>query len=522
MTQRCGEKVPARRAIAGTALCCAVLLTLSACGGGGGSEDASGSTVKYGYDLSAQFTNTFNVAKSTGDCDQVPFFMIYDSLMHWDGTKFSPGLAEKIETDATTATITLRDGVTFQDGQPFDAEAVKAGLLENKKNTQLDSLHKITSIDTPDAKTVVVHYKDDTIVDFVGAMSGRDGMIMAPGSYATADKKPVGAGPFRFASFTAGDSIVLEKNPDYWDKGAYDFDGITFEATGTGKDALTAVQAGGIDIARLESDLIDDAQRDGQLGVATRLSPAYLELQFRQSKAGNTPFDNVKVRQAMAMAIDKDKINASIQAGAGQVASQAFLEDSPAYDKSLKDRYPYDPVAARKLLTEAGYPNGFSFTMAIPGGGIQSMETQGALVQDMLKQIGITANITKILGSDIATNYYIKGGGDAFLAARLGSKSLTGSIDDLFSKYKFVSTWNNSGRQDITDLMTKAKTAPTPAERVRYVQEANRIVVDNALEIPIAFQPQGLAYTKAKIGGKVLAQTDICDPPDLSGLKVKG
>jgi peptide/nickel transport system substrate-binding protein len=509
-----------RLLIAGVAL---LAIVAAACGGNDSSTNGTGSQkiLRYGYDLSAQFTNTFDVVASNGDCDAIPYSLIYDSLMHWDGTQFTPGLATKMVTSGKTLTLTLRPGLTFQDGEKLDATAVKEGLLQNKKNTKLNSLAPIQTIDTPNPTTVVVNYADTTVGVMAQSMSSRDGMIMAPNSYKTAGKSPVGAGPFKFVSFTPGGSIVLKRWNGYWNKNEYKFDGVTFVQTGTGSPAITALQTGTINLGRLETDGIKPASADPSLQVVTKLSTAYLQLQFRESKTKDKPFDNVKVRQAVNYAIDRNKVNLEVQDGKGLVTDQAYAPGSPGYVASLKDAYPYDPAKAKQLLKDAGFPNGFSFNMAIPGGGIQAMETQAALVQDMLKQVGITAKIVKILGQDISTSYYIQGNGDAFLAARLGSKSPQAPMYDQYGAFQFVAVWNNAENPQITDLVKQSEAATTPAAATQFMEQANTMAINDALEAPIAFQPEALAYTKSKVGGTLVAQTDICDPADLSQLIVK-
>jgi peptide/nickel transport system substrate-binding protein len=188
---------------------------------------------------------------------------------------------------------------------------------------------------------------------------------------------------------------------------------------------------------------------DDSLGVVVQPSGAYLQLQMRESyKDGRkSPFADERVRQAMRYAINAEEINEIVQRGKGEVATQALPKDSPGYDPSIADAYPHDPEKAKALLAEAGYPDGFEFTMAIPGPGIKNMADQGQLLQDQLEQVGVTANIKPILGQDIATQYYIEGGGDAFAAARLASTFYPTAYDSQWGKFEFVAIWNGARAQ---------------------------------------------------------------------------
>jgi ABC-type transport system substrate-binding protein len=505
------------------------MVVVSACTGADSGSNA-GKNLRYGYDLSAQFTNTFDPAKSTGDCDQVVTHFIYDSLLRRNENTGAPipGLAKSWTVSGTTKrsiTFKLRDDVQFSDGTKLDAAAVKASLEHNKKNTQLTTLTThVDSIDVVDPLTVRVNLKDDQSTPFLYVMGlSRDGMIESPKALDTLDKKPVGSGPFMLQSFTPGEGVVLVKNPKYWDKAHYDFPGIHFLQASTGPPAVASFKAGDLDLVRFEAESLPTLRKDSGAGVVTKKTEALLRLEFRLgfSDGRTTPFANKLVRQAILSAIDRKKINDIVQLGEGEVATQALPKTSPGYNPTLVDLYPYNPQRAKELLAQAGYPNGFSFTMVIPGPGIQNMQSQGELIQNMLKQVGITANIKPIAGNDIATNYYINAAGDAFSAAQLASSFYPGAYYDEFGKFQYVPTFNHAERQDITDLTLQAQGAQDPAETARLTQAAAKIAMDDALEAPIAFMPQFLAVAKSRVGGTVGGQRNICDPPDLSGARMK-
>lgn len=503
----------------------ALALTLGACSGAssgtsGGGTNANG-TLRYGYDLSAQFTEHFDPAKSTGDCDAIVIQQIYDTLLHRDASgNLQPGLVEKwdISSDSTIVTLHLRPGLRFQDNTAFDATAVKVGLIHNQANPQLTSLQAIDHIDAVDATTVKVTLKKAGALNFLYAMGSRDGMIVSSNALNTADKQPVGAGPFRFAGYQPGAKISVTRFPEYWDKNSYDFANIDFTQVGTGPPAVTALKSGAVDFIRFEPESYAGLKSSANIGVAVQPTGSYLQFQFRFDR----PFDNLKVRQAFEYAIDRKQINEIVNAGQGEVASQTFPKNTPVYDPSLANTYTYDPARAKQLLSEAGYPNGLTIEMVIPGGNIANMERQGALIQQQLAAVGVKANITRINGSDIATNYYQQRRGNAFAAQRLADPYLINQIWGQYGKGQYVATYSDQERQDITDLSNQAFAETDPAKYADIVKQASKIVVDQALEVPIAFVPQFVAYDTARVGGTVKAQTDICDPPDLTRVTVKG
>jgi peptide/nickel transport system substrate-binding protein len=498
-------------------------------GGSGGNAGAGtvnpNGIVRYGYDLSAMFTNTFDPLKSNGDCDAIPVQLIYDSLLHRDASgKLNPGTALSVTQDPTNdrlITIKLRPNVKFSDGEPFDSTAVKTSLLRNAKNTMLSSLAPVVSIDTPDPLTLVVHYKDDTGVLFVNAMAGRDGWIVAPQRLNDADKHPIGVGPFVLSGYQPGSTISLRANPTYWDKGRYKMAGIDFIQVGVGPPSLTALQAGNIDMVPVDADGFTQLNNKSGFGVSAQPTTAYLQFQFRFAKPFDMSPQGKLVRQAIEYALKKDDINRVVEAGQGEIATQEFPKASQAYDPSIANLYPYDPVKARQLLAQAGYPNGVSIDVAIPGGNISEMERQAAIVQQQLAAVGIKMNIIRVLGSDIATQYYIAGNGVAFLAARLGDTYPPDQVYSAYGNGQFVAIWNKGELQNLTDLTSKAFKLGVTPQAMDLAKQADEYVMQNALEAPIVFRPEFMAYSSTRLGGTVHAQTDICDPANLTELFVK-
>jgi ABC-type transport system substrate-binding protein len=526
-----------RRSLVWTTVGLCFAIVAAACGGGGSggggsAGGANGGVLKYGYDFDAQFTGTFDNSKSGGDCDQIMTSFIYDSLIHKDAKGgLVPGLAEKYQLDPPGNKIELwiRPNVQFSDGEPLDGQAVINGLQTNQSNDQLSSVKKVTSmsLDPKDPMHVILNYTDDTGIQLLYAFTGRDGYIMSTKSITSgsADSKPVGAGPFELTSYSKGSQASLRPNPHYWDKAnTFKFGGIDFIKVATGPPTITALESGDVNFVRLETDGATQLEKNSKYTVISRPSGAYLQFEFRlKHKDGTpTPFDNVKVRQAIEYALDRTRINDAAQQGLGQVTDQPFPAGNPAHIDALDHYYSYNPTKAKQLLADAGFPNGFSFDMAIPGGGISNMEHQAVEVQQELKKVGIKANIVRILPSAIATDYYQSYKSDAFVAEELASSFPGGSLQSNYSTGEFVALFDKAERPDMTSLVQKAMSQTTIPKAMVYMHQAVEIAVKQALDVPIAFAPQLNAYVKADVTGTVGAQDDICDPPDLSQITVKG
>ena len=500
---------------------------LTACGGGGDSGGGSGSgdAVRYGFDFELNLSDTFDPQQSLSTCDRLALQWIYGTLTTLDENgRPQPGLADSWEIDdaAGTMTLHLHEGLEFSDGTPFDGEAVAAGLNYLKTGEQVsEGLVAMDSAEAVDATTVQLDLNGPGFA-LPYNLAGREGMIPAPSTYdiddpeaGSAGTDPIGAGPFTFVEFSPGERIVLARNESYGGPLQYDFDNLELDQVGVGNPAVTALAAGELDVIGYEAEsqqVIDD---DTSLSSNSRIGEVYAQIQFRL----DPPFDDVRLRQAVNYAIDRQAYVDVVQNGVGEIAWMPYPEASPNYNPDVAGVYERDLDRARELLAQAGVPDGFEFDMAIPG-GVTSQERQAELIQSQLAEVGITANIVP-LGTDIATEFYLQHNGNAFSAARPANPNPVGQVSDQWANFAFVAINNNAERQDITDLVHQAEAAATDAERAEFMQQAMVIIVDDALEAPIAFTPRNVAWSNERIDGEIGAPAEICDPVDLQGISLR-
>ena len=495
-------------------------LGLASCGGGGDSSDA----VRYGFDFELNLSDTFDPQQSLSTCDRLALEWVYGTLTTLDENgQPQPGLAESwvLDDAAGTFTITLVEGLTFQDGQPYDAEAVAAGLeyLATGEQTRED-LVGFVSAEAIDDRTVQINL-DGPGFSLPYSLSQRGGMIPAPGTYdidnpdeGSAATDPVGAGPFDFQSFQPSEEIVLEKFDDYGGPDEYDFDELELHQVGVGNPAVNALRSGELDVVTYEAESQGAVDGDSSLSSNSRVGEVYAQVQLRLDE----PFDDVLIRQALNYAVDRQRYIDVVQNGVGEVAWMPYPMASPNYNPAVAELYPYDPARARELLAQAGVPDGFEFDMAIPG-GVTGQERQGELLQELFADVGITANIVP-LGTDIATEYYLQKTGDAFSAARPASPDPVGQLEAQWVEFQFVAIHNLAENAEITALVEQAKAAPTDEERAQIMQQAVAIVVEQALEVPIAFTPRNVAWSNERLTGDIGAPAEICDPVDLEGVSL--
>jgi len=478
--------------------------------------------LKYGYDFSAQFSN-IDPGKSQSPCSAIVTQPIFDSLIHEDiNGNLQPGLATSWETtvNPNTVTLHLRPGVTFSDGEAFDANAVKAGMLHNATNTTYADLQDLTSVDVVDPMTVRLNFKaEQPPVAVLYNIAGIEGEIVAPNHIADASTNPVGAGPMTFVSYSPGSSMVEKANSTYWGKQAdpWHIGGVTFTQVSVGPPEVTALKSGAVDIVAIQPSDYPAVKGNSAYGINTQSAPDYLQFQFRFTP----PFDNLDVRKAVEFAINRSQINQVVQDGLGEVATETFSKNSPAYDPSLATVYSYNPTMAHQLLVQSGLPLPIKIVLAIPGGNIASMADQGAIIQQNLDAVGFNVSITPIPGNAIASQYYEGGVGNAFAAQRPGEAYPPQQLADQWNTGQFVAKYSKGERPDVTAIVNNALTAGSASQVFGLTKQALGIVVNQALDVPIAFAVEISAYNTSRVGGQVYAQNQTCNAPIMSGITVK-
>ena len=295
-----------------------------------------------------------------------------------------------ISDDGLVYTFTLRDNVKFHNGNTVTGEDVKysleraAGLLDG--TPLISTLQTIQSVDILDNKTVQVTVgaaNTELIYSFVAA-------IIPAGSGEDTAADPVGTGPFSFVSYTPQEGIVVKKNMDYWQEGLPYLDEVEFKITGSADTALLELQGGSIDIYAYLTDSQANTLKDTFQVVS---SPSNVVQALFLNNA-EKPLDDVRVRQAICYALDKDMINEFVAGGNGTPVSSAMLPTLKDYYVDLNDMYgsTANIDKAKELLADAGYPDGFDLTIAIPSNYEFHMQT-GEVVAEQLKEVGINVTI---------------------------------------------------------------------------------------------------------------------------------
>lgn len=381
-------------------------LALTGCSSSGDSgTDEAGGTLTL---VAIAAPTTFDPAGSEWG-NRAPFYQaVFDTLLLAtpEGT-IEPWLATdwSYNEDNTVLTLNLREDVTFTDGTPMNAEAVKVNLERFQTGTSPDAgyLAGVTSVDAIDDYTVQITLSapDPAMLNY---LTRDPGLIGSPDSLESADvaTTPVGSGPYMLdTSATITDtSYVYTKNPDYWNPDAQHYDALTINVITDPTAALNAIKAGEANGVKLaQNDALDEVEAAGWTVNANELDFNGLLLFDRDGQMAPELAD-VRVRQAINYAFDREALLEALQSGYGTVTTQVFPATSAAYDPELDSYYTYDPEKAKELLAEAGYADGFTIdTMSVAALGANTY----TLLQQQLADIGITVNyVDTPIGNAIA------------------------------------------------------------------------------------------------------------------------
>jgi peptide/nickel transport system substrate-binding protein len=345
---------------------------------------------------------TLDVGAAAQPSDKVITLGIYDPLTTYEEGKVVPYLAETFESDGedlATWNMTLREGVTFHDGTPLNADAVVKHFLRLQDPATacpcLDIVKVISSMDTPDGPeglSVVFHLGTPSVA-FPNDLAGSSGYIESPTAVAKygADFKnhPVGTGPFTLAEYVPGDRVVLTAYPNYWQKDENGIqlpylDKLTVKPIADAGQRLTALETGDIDIFQTANSS-DIAQAEEKGFAAQKISGSSSTIILLNN--AKPPFDDVRARQALAYAINKDAINERVYDGVRTPSYSGFALDSAYYNPDAGTPK-YDPEKAKELVDELG---GLKFSLVC----IPTPEADAILqlIKQMGEQVGMEISL---------------------------------------------------------------------------------------------------------------------------------
>lgn len=352
--------------------------------------------------------------KSSIGSDKYVLYPMFDRLIHLSpDVEPIPGLATawSFSDDGSYLELELREGVVFQDGEPFDAEAVKANIERGQTlegSAVAGNLAVIDSVEVVDDLTVRFHLNGPA-ASLPNTLAGQPGMMISPAALDSPDLdlNPVGAGMYRATAYEPGVKLTLEAWDEYWDKDAQQLAGMEISIMPDFTARLNALRDDQLDTARLEPAQASEAEAAG-LQVLRQDS---IEIGMLSINRAKPPLDDVRVRQALNYAIDREAIVDGLFFGLGTPAVQVYPEGFLGHNPDISlDRYPYDPDRARELLEEAGVGDGFS--MEINVAALDFVVAYASAIQAQLGEIGIDVTVNPVELSQYGQVVYVDANGE--------------------------------------------------------------------------------------------------------------
>jgi peptide/nickel transport system substrate-binding protein len=495
----------------------AVALSSQGAGAAPSNNNTKG-VLKYGFDINNEFTN-FDPSTSVNDCGYTVMSNIYQSVTTPGQTAIGGGAAGSwtVSSNSSQVTFHLRPNLVYSNGQPVTSADVMASLLNTKKSPLRSSLAAISTMTTPNPDTLVVNLSKPTAGDFLWALTYIDGSVYPPSTFSTAAKSPIGSGPFMLKSYQPGSSIVLVKNPKYYDSKAYPLSAVDFVEVTNGPQAVSAINSGAVDMISLDPQQYTEVKNNSNIGTAITQSYDYILLQTRNDRA---PFNNEKVRAALEYSIDRNAINRVVFASVGRPAFQPFPANSPGYNKQVGNKYVYKPKKAKAMLAAAGFPNGVPFKLMVPSGDT-TFQRLATIVQSEMNAAGFKVSVQLIPGSDLLQDVYINKQGDALLSAALtNGPDISNTFESIFEPGGFQAQFLGTLDLALTPDILAANASLSPSLQGPLMQKVGATVMSQGLLVPIEFEPSIIAYNKSRVGGKVTAPIGQCRS-DLAGIYIK-
>jgi len=430
---------------------------------------------------------------AAGAIDSVLYSNVFEGLTRFMGDgAVVPGLAEswEISNDGLTYTFTLHGGVTFHDGTTLDGEDVKFSLdrarAEDSTNAQKALFAGITDITVVDPQTVKITLAEPN-GNFLFNLAWGDAVIVAPESIDDIKTNPVGTGAFKFTNWVQGDRIDLTRNADYWGTPAV-LNAATFKFISDPTAAFASVMAEDVDafISFPAPENIPQFEADPRFQVLVGSTEGETILSTNNKQP---PFDDVRVRQALAHAIDRQAIVDGAMFGYGTPIGSHFAPHNPAY-LDLTANSSFDPEKSKALLAEAGMGDGFTTTLHLPPPSYA--RRGGEIIAAQLAEVGIKAEIINVEWAQwLETVFRGKDFGLTII-------SHTEPMDiGIYARPEYYFQYDNKGFQE---LMTDLNATTDPAKRIELMQQAQTIISDDYVN-GYLFQLAQLSVAKAGVQG---------------------
>jgi len=407
--------------------------------------------------------------------------LVFSGLTRIDAqAKVVPDLAVSwnASPDLREWTFKLRPGVKFHHGKPLQASDVvftfKRIMDPATGSAGRTQLEVVKDVEAPDDATVRF-ILNQPFADFPGLLTGRQMRVVAADRAATIKTEPSGTGPFRFVRYTPGDQLELVRNPDYYDKDHIKLDRVVLRVMPEAAARVAALRSGSIDLIwNLPLEMITDLKKDTGVKVDAVASGSWDGIILNNAKP---PFNDVRVRRAVYLALDKKALVDFALFGEGAPTHTPIPPTDPAFNKDIG--FGTDLAKAKQLLAEAGYPQGFPVDIFVPAGR-PARERLGVAAQQLLRPLGIKLNVQRLPYNRYSAE--VAGIAPMYVDGFFGNSVIDASTSPWFYS---TGSWNarmwHFSSKRVDQALDAARASNDPAEQIRQYKIFQQAITE---EVP--------------------------------------
>lgn len=426
---------------------------------------------------------------------RVMYHNVYEGLVRFDASgDIVNALAESYETsdDGLTWTFVLREGVKFHDGTDLTVDDVIAkferAMDPESGHTNPAYYEAIESVSSPAPNTVEFKLSQPSR-GLLYNLARPDSIIYPAAKAETQRSEPIGTGPFRFVSYTEGSEVVLERFDDYYIDGVPYLDRAVFRIIGDPNTRFAALQAGDIDMIGVALQPEQYMQIAANPDLKGTEGTATTEITVAMNNT-REPFDDVRVRQAITLAIDKSTIVEGAMFGLGTIIGSHMSPAEPYYI-DLSDTYPYDPQRARELLAEAGYEDGFTIHFELPE-PYNIERRSGEVVAQQLRAVGIDVELSVVEWGTWIQRILLGGDYDMTIIGHSEPRDI-----NVYGNPDYYYHYDNPR---VRELLDEAEAATSAEEEIAAYQEIATIIANDAVNVWL-FSPPYLVAARQNVYG---------------------
>jgi peptide/nickel transport system substrate-binding protein len=423
-------------------------------------------------------------ASTSQEIPRVVYHNVFEGLVRFDAAgEIVPALATEwqVSDDGLEWTFTLRPGVRFHDGSEFTVDDVIAkferAMDPDSGHTNPAYYQAIEAVESAQDGAAVTFRLERPSRSLLYNLARPDSIIYPAGSHETQRTRPVGTGPFRFAQYVEGSEVRLERFEDYHQEGLPYLDEVVFRIISDANARFAALQAGDIHfMAQLAPEQYQLADANPDLKASVGAATAEITVAMNNARE---PFDDLRVRQAITHAIDKDGIVQGVMFGLGTPIG-THMTPAEAYYVDLTDTYPYDPERARALLAEAGYADGFTIDFELPE-PYTIERRSGEVVAQQLREVGITVNLSVVEWGTWIERIFLGADYDMTIIGHSEPRDI-----NVYGNPNYYYRYDN---ERVRELLEEAEAAGSAEEETAAYQEIARIIAEDAVNVWLFSSP---------------------------------